>query len=269
MRTRSYVCLDTPLDADRVARVLKTAAVTCITPFLEIQAALFYPPYAITRTDAATLLYDGTKSLRAYGSYCPVCLSHGVTTDCYDDADATPIAWSHHVIYTCCGEHQHECMSDMRRYAGQLPPPPPIALSAIVLGPPMSSRTPLAQKLASELDLVYLHMSDVLARTAADVHTHIGCEIAALLTSGDNISDQHRIRALHHMLQTSACRISGWVLDGFPETDTQAMLMRTYNITPSQVFSLKLGDEESVYVQMKERMERQRQQMQGRQEVVE
>ena len=40
-------------------------------------------------------------------------------------------------------------------------------------------------------------------------------------------------------LKESDCRVNGWVMEGFPETEAQCNLLKAMNVTPSVVFMLE------------------------------
>lgn len=44
----------------------------------------------------------------------------------------------------------------------------------------------------------------------------------------------------------SDCRVNGWVLDGFPQTETQINLLRSMRIKPSLVVLFEQAQDESI-----------------------
>ena len=70
--------------------------------------------------------------------------------------------------------------------------------------------------------------------------------VQASLESGNAAPDDIILRLVDARLQQSDCRVNGWVLDGFPETDAQVNLLRAMKITPTRVIIFDMPVEESV-----------------------
>ena len=51
---------------------------------------------------------------------------------------------------------------------------------------------------------------------------------------------------MEQRLKQSDCRVNGWVLDGFPQTDAQINLLKTLQIRPSLVCLFEQPEEESL-----------------------
>ena len=54
------------------------------------------------------------------------------------------------------------------------------------------------------------------------------------------------LRIIEHRLRQSDCRINGWILDGFPETESQVNLLKSLRIMPSLCCMFEQGIDESI-----------------------
>lgn len=67
-----------------------------------------------------------------------------------------------------------------------------------------------------------------------------------MIERGEAVPDEIILRLVDARLQQSDCRVNGWVLDGFPETDAQVNLLRAMKVTPTRVVIFDMPVEESV-----------------------
>ena len=63
---------------------------------------------------------------------------------------------------------------------------------------------------------------------------------------GDPIPDDIVNYLLEQRLRQSDCRINGWVLEGFPETNAQINLLKAMRIKPSLVVVMEQTEDESI-----------------------
>jgi adenylate kinase len=70
--------------------------------------------------------------------------------------------------------------------------------------------------------------------------------IANCLDNGDLVPDQIVLSLVEQRLKQSDCRVNGWILDGFPQTDAQINLLKSLKIRPSLVCLFEQPEEESV-----------------------
>lgn len=54
------------------------------------------------------------------------------------------------------------------------------------------------------------------------------------------------LRLVDARLRMSDCRVNGWVLDGFPQNETQVNLLRSMRIKPSHVILFEQAQDESI-----------------------
>lgn len=128
------------------------------------------------------------------------------------------------------------------RYKSDAPRRPP---RIIILGPPGSGRTTQCQALASTFGLVNVSVRDLLKKELSE-NPDNGSTIAKCIDSGETIPDQIVNNLIDNRLKQSDCRVNGWVMEGFPENESQINLLQAIRIKPSTVFLFEQTEEESV-----------------------
>jgi adenylate kinase len=74
----------------------------------------------------------------------------------------------------------------------------------------------------------------------------IKIKVQEALEAGRDIPDEILLRAVDKRLKQSDCRVNGWVLDGFPQNESQVYLLNSMGIKPSLVCIFEQPAEESV-----------------------
>ena len=88
----------------------------------------------------------------------------------------------------------------------------------ILVGPPGSGRTTQAQVIASQFGLVCVSPA-ALVREEQIMCPGIKKRVAEALATTGEIPDDIIMRQVDERLKQSDCRVNGWILDGFPQTD--------------------------------------------------
>jgi adenylate kinase len=70
--------------------------------------------------------------------------------------------------------------------------------------------------------------------------------ICKCIDNGEPVPDNIINSLVEARLKQSDCRVNGWVMDGFPESEPQINLLKAMRIRPSAVFILEQAEEESV-----------------------
>jgi len=69
----------------------------------------------------------------------------------------------------------------------------------------------------------------------AEIQPAIKIKMQEALETGVGIPDEILLRLIDQRIRQSDCRLNGWVLDGFPETESQVNLLKSMRVKPSLV----------------------------------
>lgn len=149
--------------------------------------------------------------------------------------------------YEAGDKAQNDVANDLARmlrikYRNNAPRRPP---KVMLIGPPGSGRTTQAQLVADGFGLVLVSPTKILLQEA-EKNPAIKIKMQEALETGVGIPDEILLRLIDQRIRQSDCRLNGWVLDGFPETESQVNLLKSMRIKPSLVCIFEQGVEESV-----------------------
>ena len=113
----------------------------------------------------------------------------------------------------------------------------------VIAGPPGAQARSVCELLASQKGLVHVIASDVV-RELARLNFKPAVEAKALVDSGKEVPDAMMLEMLKEKLTSGDCRSTGWVLEGYPSTATQARAMCTAGLLPTRFIHLALSDAE-------------------------
>jgi adenylate kinase len=122
--------------------------------------------------------------------------------------------------YNAADKAQNDVANDLARmlrirYRSNAPRRPP---RVILLGPPGSGRSTQAATVANRYGLVHL-CTRTLLKQEIKRNPDIGKLISQCLDNGDMVPDTIVISLIEQRLKQSDCRVNGWILDGFPQTE--------------------------------------------------
>lgn len=102
------------------------------------------------------------------------------------------------------------------RYKNNAPRRPP---RIVILGPPGSGRSSQCQAVAETFGLVPISVQELL-KQEIQKNPENGKVIQKCLDSGECVPDGVINGLIENRLKQSDCRVNGWVMDGFPETES-------------------------------------------------
>lgn len=122
--------------------------------------------------------------------------------------------------YSAADRAQNDVANDLARmlrirYRSNAPRRPP---RVILLGPPGSGRSTQSEIIAKRYHLVHICMRTLL-KAEIKRNPDIGKIITASIDNGQLVPDSIVIPLVEQRLKQSDCRVNGWILDGFPQTD--------------------------------------------------
>ncbi len=112
----------------------------------------------------------------------------------------------------------------------------------IICGAPASGKGTQCELLKEEYGVVHLSTGDML-RAAVAQGTEVGLAAKGYMESGKLVPDEVIIGIVKDRLAESDCKQSGWLLDGFPRTEAQALALKAAGIEPTSVLYLDVPDE--------------------------
>jgi adenylate kinase len=74
----------------------------------------------------------------------------------------------------------------------------------------------------------------------------IKIKLAEAAEKGQPVPDEILLRLVDTRIKQSDCRMNGWVLDGFPETETQVNLLKSMRVKPNLVCCFEQDVNESI-----------------------
>ncbi|XP_059032869.1 adenylate kinase 9 isoform X5 [Mustela lutreola] len=150
-----------------------------------------------------------------------------------------------YIYFLSSKETKEKFMKNPIKYIRQPKPKPAVPIRIMILGPPKSGKTTVAQKLASEYGLKRLSIGEALRYV---LNSQPDTELALMLNwhlhKGMTAPDELAIQALEICLMGSVCNTAGVVIDGYPVTKYQVSLLEARSVIPMVIFELDVPSKE-------------------------
>ena len=199
------------------------------------RGSLFAEVKAVSAASATTMLASGSALLSIFGTLCPVTMMADMVRK--QGAAACAALYRHQLYYLVGPAEKEAFLADPVKYATQPAPLPEVNPCVAVTGPEPWWSAKVASKLARSLGACLLAPAAEVAAAAA-TPTTLG---AAAKAAGDSPTDALVVQVLAAKAATQACA-AGWVLDGFPATAAQALLLEAAGLIPTHVFELAVPE---------------------------
>ena len=69
-----------------------------------------------------------------------------------------------------------------------------------------------------------------LLKEAAENNPPIKMKLQEAALSGEGVPDEILLRLVEERIRQSDCRVNGWIMDGFPETESQVNLLKSMRV---------------------------------------
>jgi adenylate kinase len=114
----------------------------------------------------------------------------------------------------------------------------------VVLGPTGAGKGTQGKRLVHEFGVVYVCAGDLLREAASDDSGKYA-DVNRLMSAGDLIPDDVVQDLVMTRLLEPDCKARGWLLEGYPRTDTQARVLIAHGAKPDVVAILELSDDDA------------------------
>ncbi|EEY70320.1 adenylate kinase, putative [Phytophthora infestans T30-4] len=115
----------------------------------------------------------------------------------------------------------------------------------IITGPPVSGKGTQCELLVRALDVVHLSTGEMLRQAIRD-GTSLGQQAQGYMDNGQLVPDELIVGVVLERLALPDCKSRGWLLDGFPRTEAQALALLAARIAPDCVLALDVADDQVV-----------------------
>eukprot|EP00331_Platyophrya_macrostoma_P033037 CAMPEP_0176444716 /NCGR_PEP_ID=MMETSP0127-20121128/23237_1 /TAXON_ID=938130 /ORGANISM="Platyophrya macrostoma, Strain WH" /LENGTH=452 /DNA_ID=CAMNT_0017830295 /DNA_START=17 /DNA_END=1375 /DNA_ORIENTATION=- len=119
---------------------------------------------------------------------------------------------------------------------------PKRSASILILGPPGAGRSSLAKLISQKYGLVHVNSSQLLKDQIAR-KTEIGKLSLSMINKGELVPDDVVASLVTTRIQQPDCRVHGYILDGFPKTKHQLLLLEELKIQPALIIILEANDD--------------------------
>jgi adenylate/nucleoside-diphosphate kinase len=149
-----------------------------------------------------------------------------------------PLLYKNRIYYLGSIEERDIVKWNPKKYISCEPAPPkdiPLRPKIYLLGKYKSGKSTVGRKACEELGLTYLNIPEILELFAKNKYYGKGMELFTLLATGGTPSDELIVDLLRLRLEFSDCIEKGFIIENFPRTKKQAMLMYKNLVHPDLV----------------------------------
>lgn len=114
-------------------------------------------------------------------------------------------------------------------------------LKILVIGGPLSGKTTQAEMISKKYGLTLIVMKEIIDKAISN-KTEVGNTLSYYINNSQTIPDKLIIELLRDRLDSTDCKVNGWILDGFPNTFEQCRALKYLKQSPSNVFFLEASD---------------------------
>ncbi|XP_018429496.1 PREDICTED: adenylate kinase 9 [Nanorana parkeri] len=217
---------------------------------VENRECLFEKCFPISQSLAYKMLHMSYKHPSIFRRWDPVKLGQGEVIKSLQNQEhpSFPLIYRQYIYFFSTKENRLAFMKNPIKCIHQLKPKPSVPIRIAVVGPPKSGKTTIANMFASTYGLQRLSMGDAIRSVLENQpDTELASDIKSLLVKGLAVPDELAIKCLEVALMDPTCNTTGVVLDGYPATEQQAVLLQACSIIPIKIFELEIQMREILY----------------------
>nr|XP_009488876.1 PREDICTED: adenylate kinase 9-like [Pelecanus crispus] len=220
---------------------------TQLNSLMENRGSIFEKCYPISLPLAHKMLVFSYKFPSSFGQWDPIKLSEGdvIKPQQSHENPVFPVIHRQYIYFFSSKENKETFMKNPIKYIRQPKPKPAVPVKIAIVGPPKSGKTTVAKKFASVYGLLRLSMGDAIRLV---LNNQPESELALLLKwhlhKGLTVPDELAIQALDVALMNHVCNTTGVVIDGYPVTRKQVILLESAKIIPVKIFELEMDAKE-------------------------
>ena len=107
--------------------------------------------------------------------------------------------------------------------------------TCLLIGPPSSGKTEMCEMLSSNYGMIHLQIHEII-EYFLQMDSKLGEEVRDLMGSGCPIESRLIVELIARRVQMADCVLNGWVLQDFPKTKDEAVLMNQRGLIPMKIF---------------------------------
>lgn len=112
----------------------------------------------------------------------------------------------------------------------------------LIVGAPGSGKSTLGKLIAAKFGLVHVSTAGLLNGEIAS-NTALGKSAAQLMQEGQLVPDGDIVKLIERRVSQQDCRANGWILEGFPKTESQMNMLKSMKVPISLVVVLQIDDD--------------------------
>lgn len=240
------------INSEKEAAHLFCHILKILDPYLHRNSSVLERTYEITIETAENLLNSGYYFLSSFGRNCPVQIyERKIPFHMFLPMEAQgqifPMLHRQYVYFLFGKEAIESFKKDPLKYLNQDSCSPLIPIQISIIGPPKCGKTTLVQRFARTYGLKIITRGESLRHTLEKfTWTDLSLSIKRNLQEGNVVTDEQMARAVHLYSYDPQSESLGYILDGFPVSQSEAEELTLLGINPRIVIDLEADIEFSL-----------------------
>ncbi|EPZ35855.1 Adenylate kinase domain-containing protein [Rozella allomycis CSF55] len=230
------------VEAERALRISEFKIKSKLNNYLQGRESIFCNAIPLTKKNAKSLLNNGFVQTSSFGKYCPVeYFRDGFF--CHSSIGERMFVVDRKLYSVKSKAQAKNPLKYINQKSASSKSPP----SAFILGPPKSGKTTMANRLEQRFGFVNLSVNKILDRILAkENRCFLKSQLLDSMCSGGTVPLPLLMQCLKSVLRQRDCLSKGWILEGFPEEESELNELENEGILPSCVLLLTCNLETSL-----------------------